>query len=94
MENKIKIMCAELLNLKIKKEVNQKYATKYLSGIVNRTATLKLPEQEELEQLQLLLIEGSKLDKDILEKIEELNDLMLQVGMNQMVMNLGGTNGN
>lgn len=56
------------------------------------TARATVPDVNELQELQISLMEESAIIKETLEKIEELNELGIKVGMTQMVMELGGEN--
>lgn len=56
------------------------------------TARATVPDVNELQELQISLLEEQEIIKEILQKLEELNELSVKVAMTQMVMNLGGEN--
>ena len=56
------------------------------------TARVTIPDNKEMEDLRLSLLEEEAIINETLRKLAELNELGMKVGMKQMVMNLGGEN--
>lgn len=94
MLNQIKIICADMTNIKQRRESAKKKSDQRITSIISMTARATVPDVNELQELQMSLMEESEIIKESLQKIEELNELGMKVGMKQMVINLGGTDGN
>lgn len=92
MRNQIKIICADMLNIERRRDYTKKKSDKRISSIISMTARATVPDVNELQELQISLMEESAIIKETLEKIEELTELGIKVGMTQMVMELGGEN--
>ena len=92
MLNQIKIICADMLNIEQRRKYRKKKSDERISSIISMTARETVPDVNELQELQMSLMEESEIIKETLQKIEELNELGMKVGMKQMVMNLGGEN--
>ena len=92
MRNQIKIICADMLNIERRRDYTKKKSDKRISSIISMTARATVPDVNELQELQISLMEESAIIKETLEKIEELNERGIKVGMTQLVMELGGEN--
>lgn len=94
MLNETKIICADMMFAKRKRDEAKKKVDKHLNTAIKMTSGAAMPTTETMEDLQLHLMEEQKYTKDLLKLTQELNDLWSRNEMQQAVMNLGGTDGN
>lgn len=92
MLNQIKIICADMLNIEQRRDNVKKKSDKLIANTIAMTARTTIPDNKEMEDLLLSLMEEEKIIKETRLKLEELQELGMKVGMKQMVMNLGGEN--
>ena len=90
MLNQIKIICADMLNIEQRRDNARKKSDKLIASTVAMTARCTIPDNKEMQDLQLSLMDEERIIKETLLKLEELQVLATKVGMQQMVMNLGG----
>lgn len=92
MLNQIKIICADVFDIQRRRTLAAKKSDKQISSVMAMTARAMIPDATELQELQISLMEESAIIKETLGKIEELNELGMKAGMEQMILNLGGKN--
>ncbi|MBR3786000.1 MAG: hypothetical protein IKJ77_06325 [Firmicutes bacterium] len=92
MLNQIKIICADMLNIEQRRDNAKKKSDKLIASTIAMTARCTIPDNKEMEELRLSLLEESEIINETLRKLAELNELGMKVGMKQMVMSLGGEN--
>lgn len=92
MQNQIKIICADMMNIEQRRDNAKKKSDKLIASTIAMTARTTIPDNKEMEDLQLSLMDEEKIIKETLLKLKELQELGMKVGMKQMVMNLGGEN--
>ena len=86
MLNQIKVICADMLHMRQLRDNAKKKSNGQIDSIISQTARAVVPDSKELQDLQLSLLEEKKNIEEFLVKLEELHDLGLKQGMNQMVM--------
>ena len=92
MLNQIKCICADMLNIEQRRDNAKKKSDKLIASTIAMTARTTIPDNREMEDLRLSLLEEEAIINETLRKLAELNELGMKVGMKQMVMNLGGEN--
>ena len=81
-----------MLNIEQRRDNAKKKSDKLIASTIAMTARTTIPDNKEMEDLLLSLMEEEKIIKETRLKLEELQELGMKVGMKQMVMNLGGEN--